>query len=111
MPLQRNRRYRKQVYKTGTIFSVGPTTARYLILLLLGVFSLLFLVQSTQGAQTSAEIRSQDSAQGDLGQEMTTLEVQSSRLQSLQNLNQTAQTGGLVPVGNPETITVPPPAK
>lgn len=108
MHLRQTRIYRRQVYKTGTIFSVGPTTARYLILLLLGVFSLLFLVQSTQGAQTSSQIRTQDDLQKQQSQEMTTLEVQSSRLQSLQNLNQTAQTQGLVPIGNPETLDLAP---
>lgn len=107
MQLQKNRVYRRQVYKTGSIFSVGPTTARYLVLLLLGVFSLLFLVQATQGAQTSMDIRVQDKLQGDQSKEMTTLEVQSSRLQSLQNLNQFAQSQGLVPVGTPESITIP----
>ncbi|MEK7170783.1 MAG: hypothetical protein AAB774_00550 [Patescibacteria group bacterium] len=104
MHLQRNRIYRKQVYKTGSIFSVGPTTARYLVLLLLGVFSLLFLVQSTQGAQTSVELNKQETLNQDQQQELTTLEVQSSRLKSLQNLNQAALTQGLVPIGNPEPI-------
>ena len=107
MHLQQNKVYRRQVYKTGSIFSVGPTTARYLILLLLGVFSLLFLVQATQGAQTSVDIRTQDKLQGDQNKEMTTLEVQSGRLQSLQNLSQFAVSQGLVPVGTPESITLP----
>ena len=106
MHLRQNRVYRRQVYKTGSIFSVGPTTARYLVLLLLGVFSLLFLVQATQGAQTSVDIRNQDKLQSDQSKEMTTLEVQSSRLQSLQNLNQFAQSQGLVPVGAPESISL-----
>lgn len=108
MPLQHNRIHRRQVYKTGSIFRVGPTTARYLILLLLGVFSLLFLVQSTQGAQTSADIRSQDGLQASQRQEMATLEVQKSRLDSLPVLNQTAQNEGLVPIGNPDSVTATP---
>ncbi len=107
MQLRQSRIYRRQIYKTGSIFSVGPTTARYLILLLLGVFSLLFLVQATQGAQSSANIRAEDKLQDDQGKELTTLEIQSSRLQSLQNLNQFAQDQALVPVGTPETITLP----
>lgn len=108
MHLRQNRVYRRRIYKTGSIFSVGPTTARYLILLLLGVFSLLFLVQSTQGAQTSVEIRKQDSIQADQRQELTTLEVQSGRLQSLQNANKFALEAGMIPAGNPETLTVSP---
>lgn len=108
MPLRQTRLYRKQVYKTGTIFSIGPTAARYLILLLLGVFSLLFLVQSTQGAQVSVDIRNEDSKQADQRQELSTLEINATRIQSLPNLNQAAAANGLVPIGNPETLTATP---
>ncbi|MEK7535214.1 MAG: hypothetical protein AAB613_02985 [Patescibacteria group bacterium] len=68
---------------------------------------MLFLVQATQGAQTSVNIRAEEKLQNDQSKEMTTLEVQSSRLQSLQNLNQFAQNQGLVPVGTPEIIILP----
>lgn len=108
MQLRRTRLYRKQVYKTGTIFSIGPTTARYLVLLLLAVFSLLYLVQSAQGSDKALELRRQEEKQTDLQKELTTLEVQSSRLQSLQNLSQSANNQGLVPITNPESITVTP---
>jgi len=108
MPLQRQRQYRRQLYKTGTIFSIGPTAVRYLVLLLLGVFSMLFLVQSTEGAQISTDISNQDSLQTSQRQELTTLTIQQSRLQSLQAANQAAATAGDVPIGNPETLTVTP---
>lgn len=98
MNLRQTRNYRKQYVKPGTIMSVGPTTARYLVLLLLGVFSLMFLVQTTQGAQSTVQIREQENLLKASRQELTTLEIQSSRLQSLQQLSQTAQTQGLVPI-------------
>jgi len=107
MKLQQNRIYRKQIYKTGSIFGIGPTTARYLVLLLLGVFSLLFLVQATQGAKTSVDIRSEDKKIEDQSKILTTLEIQSGRLQSLQHLSQFAESQGLVPIGTPKTITLP----
>jgi|GEM_PF-1247165 len=109
MNLRRTRVYRKQVIKTKPLFSVGPTTARYLVLLLLAVFSLLYLVQSAQGSDRALQLRQEEEKQSELRQELTTLEVQSSRLQSLQNLNQSAATQGLVPVTeSPETITISP---
>jgi len=109
MQLRKNRTYRRQVYKTGNSFSVGPTTVRYLTLLLLAVFSLLYLVQSAQGSSKALEIRNLDEKRGDLDKELSTLEVNASRWQSLNNLNQSAAKQQLVPTdGTVETITLTP---
>lgn len=109
MNLRRTRIYRKQIYKTGSVFNVGPTTARYLVLLLLAVFSLLYLVQSAQGSDKAIRLRNEESKQKELQQELTSLEVQNSRLQSLQNLSQTAIQQGLIPVTEvPGTIEISP---
>ena len=103
--------YRRQAYKSGSVFSVGPTTARYLILILLAVFSLLFLIESAQGSSGLLQLRNLENQKTDLNKELTTLQVNASRLQSLQTLNQSATTQGLVPVsGSADTITVPPTA-
>lgn len=112
MSLRRNPVYRRNVYKTGGVFSVGPTTVRYLVLLLLAIFSLLYLVQSAQGADKTIELRNLTDKQAGLDQELTTLEINASRWQSLQNLSGSAANQGLVPIGsNPESITVTPPAQ
>jgi len=100
---------RRTAYKSGNRFSVGPTAVRYLILLLLAAFSLFYLIQSAQGSDRLTEIRNLDKKRADLEKELTTLEVNASRLQSLQSLNQAATNAGLVPIGNSlETIVIPP---
>lgn len=109
MNLRKTRTYRKRVVKSGTIMSVGPTATRYLILLLLAIFSLLYLVQSAQGSDRAVDLRKEEEKKSQLQQELTSLEVQSSRLQSLQNLSQSAGTLGLIPVTEtPETLTITP---
>lgn len=109
MYLRKKNQYRRRVYKTGGIFNVGPTTTRYAILLLLAVFSLLYLIQSAQGADKTIELRNLADRKETLDQELTTLEVNASRWQSLQNLSQSSQSQGLVPIGGtPESITVSP---
>jgi cell division protein FtsL len=100
-------RYRRQVYKTGTVMSIGPTAARYLIIILIAIFSVMYLVQSTQGASQIVELRSQETKTDELNKEISTLEVNVSRLKSLQKLNETAAGQGLVPIqGQPETINI-----
>lgn len=111
MPLRSNRTYRRQAYKSGSVFSVGPTTARYVVLILLAVFSLLFLIESAQGSNGLLQLRNLENQKTDLDKQMTTLQVNASRLQSLQNLSQSAASQGLVPVSSAaDTITVPAPS-
>lgn len=105
--LNRRTPARRTAYQTGSNFSIGPTTARYLILLMLAVFSLFYLIQSAQGADKGIEIRQLEQQKTELDKELTTLEVNASRWQSLQNLNQAASSQGLVPIGNSvETLQV-----
>lgn len=108
MPLRRNSQYNRRAYKTGRTFSVGPTTARYLILVLLAIFSLLYLIQAAQGSSSTIELQNLQKQKTGLDQQLTTLQVNSSRLQSVQTLNQSAAAQGLVPVEpNPATVIVP----
>lgn len=112
MPLKRNHTYRRQAYKTGSTFSVGPTAARYLIIILLAAFSLMYIIQSAQGSDALVQLQNLESSQTNLNQEMTTLQVNATRLQSLQTLNQTAGKDGLVPIdGSVDSVTVPAPAQ
>lgn len=101
-------RYRRQVVKTGTVVNIGPTAARYLIIVLIAVFSLLYLVQSTQGATKIVELRGVEKKRDELTKEISTLEINVGRLKSIQKLNETATSTGLVPVPNEtETVTLP----
>lgn len=107
--MQHNRIQRRQVYKSGGVFSIGPTAARYFILTLLAVFSLFYLIQSAQGSDGLIELRKLEDTKDSLTKEMTTLKVNDSRIRSLQNLQQSASAQGLVPVtGTTESITITP---
>jgi hypothetical protein len=107
MQLRKNRTYRKQVYKTGRLVGVGPTTVKYLILLLLASLSLLYLVQSAQGADKAIELRNLEDQKAKLDTDLTSLEVNASRWQSLQNLSQSATTQGLVSIGDSASALQP----
>ena len=101
----------RRAYKSGTSFGVGPTAARYLILVLLTVFSLMYLIQSAQGSDALIRLQSLTNNESNLNQEMTSLQVNATRLQSLQNLSQSASKEGLVPIdGSVDGITVSNPA-
>lgn len=100
---------RKQVYKTGSVFSVGPNAARYVVLLLLAVLSLLYLVQSAQGSDSAIKLRDAQKQSTEADKVFDTLVVQERRTRSLQTLSDTATKQGLVPIGEtPETLNVTP---
>lgn len=91
--------YRRRYYKTGRLFRVGPLAARYLTLILLAIFSLMFLVQSTQAANYTFQKHQLDLEKKSLEQELTTLEANASRWQSIKSLIEAANSQGLAPVG------------
>ncbi len=112
MPLRHQQNlHRRQVYKTGSSFSIGPTTARYLILILLAVFSLMFLIESAQGSDSLIQLRNLNGQKDSINKDLQTLQVNASRLQSLQSLSTSAASQGLVPLDSSvDTITVAPTA-
>ncbi|QQG49974.1 MAG: hypothetical protein HZB70_00055 [Candidatus Berkelbacteria bacterium] len=106
---QISRIQRRRVYKTGNVFSVGPTASRYLILVILAVLSLLYLVQSAQGSDTAIQLRDAQKQVTEADRVFDTLVIQERRTRSLQNLTDAANKQGLVPAGgNPETLNVTP---
>lgn len=100
MQIRRQRNVRRQAYQSGSSFSVGPTTIRYIILLILAVFSLMYLIQSAQGADKIVELRGLEKQKTQLNKDFSTLQVNASRLQSLQNLQDSANKEGLTPLPN-----------
>ena len=99
---------RRQAYKSGSVFKVGPTTARYAVLALLAVFSLFYLIQSAQGADSAIELRKVKTEKDTLDKELSTLKINDSRIRSLQNLEASALKQGLIPVPSDiEVITLP----
>lgn len=107
MQLRQQRLQRRQAYKSGQIFKIGPTTARYVVLSLLAVFSLFYLIQSAQGADSAIELRQIKTEKDSLDKELSTLKINDSRIRSLQNLEKSADQQGLVPTGSDtEVITL-----
>ncbi len=94
--------------KTKSTFGVGPLTMRYLIVMLLAVLSLLYLVQTAQGSDKTNQIRNGQDKSDQLDQQLGTLEVNASRLKSLNIVGSSADKLGLKPADKaPETITIP----
>ncbi|MBI4948493.1 hypothetical protein HY844_03010 [Candidatus Berkelbacteria bacterium] len=106
MQFQRNQ-YRRGIYKSGSVFSIGPTTARYVIILFIGLFTLMYLIEAAQGSDKKIEINVIENQKIELNKELKTLELNASRLQSTTRLSESATKQGLVSVGDTlETITV-----
>ena len=98
MALRRTPYQRRTAYKTGRVFQVGPTATKYLLLVLVAIFTLFYLAQTTQSANKVVEIRALDNKKEELNKQYSALEVEASRQQSLQNL--TDQAGQLKMVPN-----------
>jgi len=98
---------RRKVYKSGTIFSIGPNATRYIILMVLAVLSLLYLVQSAQGSDTAIQLRDRQKQVTEADRVFDTLVIQERRTRSLQSLTESANKQGLVPIpATPETLNV-----
>lgn len=98
----------KTAYRSGANqFKIGPAVTRFVLMLILTSFTVLFFVQKTQGSSNVAEIRSLEKQRLELQKEYSSLEVNASRLKSLQRIEEGSTAQGLVPVEtNLETITV-----
>ncbi len=106
---QSSRIQRRKVYKSGTVFSVGPAATRYLVLVILAVLSLLYLVQAAQGSDRAIELRNTQKSITEAERVFDTLVIQERRTRSLQTLSESATKQGLTPtVGAPETLEVTP---
>jgi len=111
MAFRRTTYQRRQVMKTGRVFQLGPTATKYLLLVLVAVFSMFFLAQSSQSANKTVEIRALESKKADSDKQYGALEVEASRQQSLQNLSTHATTLQMVPTDkNPAVVEVTPSA-
>ncbi len=100
---------RRTVYKSGSVFSVGPAASRYIVLMVLAVLSLLYLVQSAQGSDKAIELRNTQKSMTEAERVFDTLVIQERRTRSLQTLSESARDQGLVPIGSaPPVLEVAP---
>ena len=75
---------------------IGPKAARFIAIIIFGALGLLYLTQSTQGANRSYAVRDLTTQQSQLSEQRDNLQVEASRLQSL---NQISQTINAAPAG------------
>lgn len=102
--------YKRKVYKTGRVYGVGPLAVRYLVIILIAIFSLFYLTQQTEGASKRVEARGQDKTINNLNQDYSALEVNASRAQALSNLNTYVGGTKLAPVDKVDTSLITPTA-
>ncbi len=66
---------------------IGPKAARFIAVIIFGALGLLYLTQSTQGADRSYTLRDLSSQKSQLSEQRDRLQVEQSRLESLNEIN------------------------
>jgi cell division protein FtsL len=77
------------------VVHVGPLSLRFITLLMLAGVTLFFLAQSSQSATKTYTIRELDLKQGDLTKERDRLQIETTRLKSLQSIQGSVDKVGL----------------
>lgn len=97
-------KYRRQILRTSRSVRIGPAVTKVLTLVLLAVFTIFYLLQSAYSSNSIIQLRELEQERSDLNKEISTLEINVNRLQSLQKLSDSAKELGLVPAEGPATI-------
>lgn len=71
----------------GRKFSIGPKAARFIAIIIFGALGLLYLTQSTQGADRSYKTRDLSTQKSQLSEQRDRLKVEESRLESLNEID------------------------
>ena len=71
----------------GRKFLIGPKAARFIAIIIFGALGLLYLTQSTQGADRSYKLRDLSAQKSQLSEQRDRLKVEESRLQSLNEID------------------------
>jgi len=95
-----NRQYKPQ-------FKLGKFSLGFIVLLIIFSGSLLYLSQSNKMAVKGYDIASLEKERQELSEERERLEIESSRLQSIQQIESGLKDSGLVPVKKINYITAP----
>ncbi|MCX6812012.1 MAG: hypothetical protein NTW79_00080 [Candidatus Berkelbacteria bacterium] len=70
----------------GRKFSIGPKASRFLAIVVFGALGILYLTQSTQGADRSFQVQSLSDQKSQLLEQRDQLQVEKSRLESLNEI-------------------------
>ena len=71
----------------GRKFFVGPKTTRFIAIVIFSAMGLLYLTQSTQGADRSYKVRDLSAQKSQLSEQRDRLQVEVSRLESLNEID------------------------
>ena len=88
----------------GRSIVIGPTAIKFISIAIFAVLALVYLTQSTAGANRSMEIRELDSREAELDLQKERLEVEKNRLKSLGEIDEQFQPAELEPVSSIEHL-------
>ena len=72
--------------------TLGPTALKFIAIVIFASLGVIYLTQSTRGANLSVELRTLDSQQQELNQKIDCLNAEGARLKALDNVyNQTSE--------------------
>lgn len=66
--------------------TLGPTALKFIAVVIFAALGIIYLTQSTRGANLSVEVRTLDSQQEELNQKIDRLNAEGSRLKALDNV-------------------------
>lgn len=83
---------------------IGPTAIKFIAISIFAVLAVVYLAQSTAGANRSIKIRDFEGKKGDLMLEKERLEVEQTRLKSLKEIESGIDKNNMEPIGNVEHL-------
>lgn len=83
---------------------IGPNAIKFITIAICAVLAIVYLTQSTSGANRSMKIRELSSEQDQMSLEKERLEVEQTRLKSLQEIDQGVTQNVLEPAGTVEHL-------
>lgn len=97
-----NRGTRKKTI--GREIVIGPNAIKFIAITIFAILAMIYLAQSTAGANRSIKVRDLDTKQSELKLQKERLEVEQTRLRSLKEIDNSSGQNGLQPITSVEHI-------
>lgn len=88
----------------GREIVIGPTAIKFVTIFIIAILALVYLAQSTAGANRSMKVRDLSDRQSQLDLEKERLEVEQTRLKSLKEIESNMPQGSLEPTTTVEHL-------
>lgn len=98
----------KRQKTVGREIVIGPNAIRFFTIAICAILALVYLTQSTAGANRGFEVSSLEGARVELTLQREQLETEQARLKSINVSNEVAVTAGLLPVTEVEHLGAKP---